>query len=101
VKIDSYGPDLLNQTLDRVGRPTGDVPGASAGRMPARSAVSADEVRLSDDAQLMQVAMRVAQQNPGIRQDMVERMRALLEKGDIGNDPDRIADALLDRLITP
>jgi flagellar biosynthesis anti-sigma factor FlgM len=98
VKIDSYGTDIRSApTLDRVGRPAtlrGNADPAGAAPGPA-----GDEVRLSSDAQLMQAAMTSAQQVPDVRQDVVERMQAALAKGEVGNDPHALADALIDRML--
>lgn len=98
MKIDSYRTDIRSaQTLDRVGRPAtlaGNADPASAAPGPA-----SDEVRLSSDAQLMQTAMQAVQQVPDVRQDVVERMQAALAKGEIGNDPHALADALIDRML--
>jgi len=96
VKIDSSGSDIRHQALDGVGRPT-----APAGRTDSAppTPAAADEVRLSSDGQLMQAALQAAQQTPDIRPDVVERMRAALAKGEIGNDPHALADTLIDRML--
>ena len=90
--IDGNRVDLLNPGLDRVGGAT-----VQAGNRTTPNAAPAttDAVTLSDDAKLMRTAMHAAGQTPDIRQDVVERMRAALDKGDIGNDPGVLADALI------
>jgi negative regulator of flagellin synthesis FlgM len=95
MKIDGQRAELLNQALDRVGRPTGQS-GSQTSATSAFSATSNDEVTLSGDAQFIQAAMKAADQAPAIRQDVVEKMRAALAKGEIGNDPQKLADAILD-----
>jgi flagellar biosynthesis anti-sigma factor FlgM len=97
VKIDGPRADLLEAALDRVGGATTPV-GTRA--TPGSAPVAADRVELSGDAQLLQTALQVAKQTPDIRQDVVERMRAALDRGEIGNDPDRVADALIDHWTT-
>ena len=52
-------------------------------------------MKLSDDAKLMQTAMLAASKAPDIRQDLVDRMRAALDKGEIGNDPNVLAEAMI------
>jgi len=87
--------DLLNQGLERVGGPTvhaGNQTTATAAPAPA----STDAVTLSDDAKLLRTAMQALRETPDIRQDVVERMRAALDKGEIGNDAGVLADALID-----
>lgn len=96
MKIEGQRAELLNQALDRVGKPA-TVSGNQTPATPALSATSADAVNLSDDAQLLQTAMKAADQAPAIRQDVVEKMRAALANGEIGNDPQKLADAMIDR----
>jgi len=97
VKIDAYRSEIATEALDRAARPTPPVGkrDANAATTPA----TGDEVRLSSDARLMQTVMQSAQQSLNIRQDVVERMRAALANGQVGNDPHALADAMLDRLI--
>ena len=98
MKIDSYGSDIRNQALTRV-----DGPATSAGKTNTAASTPAaevgDEVRLSSDAQLIQAATQAAQQTPDVRQDLVERMRAALAKGEVGNDPHALADTLIDHML--
>jgi len=98
VKIDAYRPNVPMEPLDRVGKPATAVGNRDAKGAAATPAAS-DEVRLSSDARLMQTVMQNAQQALNVRQDVVERMRAALANGKVGNDPHALADALLDRLI--
>ena len=58
-----------------------------------------DTVELSADAQLAQSAVKATDALPAIRQDVVERMRAMLERGEIGNDTRKLADALISHMI--
>jgi len=97
VKIDGLRADLLDAALDRVGSATTPV-GTRA--TPGPASVAADRLELSDDAQLLQTALRAAERVPDIRPDVVERVRAALDRGEIGNDPGRIADALIAHLTT-
>jgi negative regulator of flagellin synthesis FlgM len=98
MKIEGQRTDLLNQALDRVGQPTP----ATGNQTPtsAFNATSGDAVQLSDDAQLMQAATKAADQAPAIRQDVVEKMRAALANGEIGNDAQQLADSMLNHWIT-
>ena len=99
MKIDAYRPNLPMEALDRVGKPATAVGNRDA-KGAAATPATTDEVRLSSDARLMQTVMQNAQQALNVRQDVVERMRAALANGKVGNDPHALADALLDRLIS-
>ncbi len=65
----------------------------------AEHAQPADQVQLSPGAELAGQAVKAAEASPDIRPDVVERARALLQSGDLGSDPLRLADALIDRTI--
>ena len=58
-----------------------------------------DRVEVSKDAQLMTSALKAAQDAPAVRQDVVERARQALERGEIGNDSAKLADKLIDTLL--
>jgi len=90
----SYGISDAQQTgqADRV-----------QGRADSRSAgvqAAGDRVEVSADARLLSSAVSAAEQAPEIRQDVVERMRQKLAAGEIGSDPVRLADRLIDSLLS-
>jgi flagellar biosynthesis anti-sigma factor FlgM len=58
-----------------------------------------DRVELSSDAQLASSAVRAATDAPSIRQDVVDRARQKLLAGEIGQDPLKLADRLIDHLL--
>lgn len=58
-----------------------------------------DRVEVSKDAQLMTTALKAASDAPAIRQELVDRMRELLEKGDLGRDSVKLADRMIDDLL--
>jgi flagellar biosynthesis anti-sigma factor FlgM len=58
-----------------------------------------DRVEVSKDAQLVTSALKAAQDAPAVRQDVVERARQALERGEIGNDSQKLADKLIDTLL--
>ena len=92
MKIDGYNTGAIQGQTDRT---DGAV---SRGTREAGTPASegSDKVRLSSDAQFVQAATAAAHQAPEIRQDLVARMRALLDAGEVGSDPARLADALID-----
>jgi len=59
-----------------------------------------DRVEVSADARLLGRAVDAASRSPEIRQDVVERAKAKLAAGEIGNDPVRLADRLIDSLLS-
>src|SRR5262245_35398432 len=66
-----------------------------------RSAESrGDRVQLSDDARLADNAVRAASSAPEVRQDVVDRVRAKLESGELGKDLFRLADKMIDNLLS-
>jgi flagellar biosynthesis anti-sigma factor FlgM len=90
-------------------RPTGDAEATrQAGRTPDRTAADraavdrtstkTDRVEVSRDAQLMTRALKAAGDSSAIRHDVVERMRRLLDSGELGKDSSKLADALIDHM---
>jgi flagellar biosynthesis anti-sigma factor FlgM len=65
----------------------------------AEKARRGDQVAVSSGAQLAGAAVRAAEDAPDIRPEAVERAKALLEAGRIGDDPLKLADALIDRAL--
>jgi flagellar biosynthesis anti-sigma factor FlgM len=99
MKIEGQGPDQLTrsdaaqqaQQADRV----------QAGRQERGRTADAggDRFEVSSDARLMSTAMQEASKAPAIRQDVVERARQKLAAGEVGNDPQRLADRMIDSLL--
>lgn len=97
MKIDSNRNGLDSLGTVRTEGPEG-APQAGGTDTPA-AAVSADQVQLSSQAQLAGAAAKAAAGEPDVRPDAVERAKALLESGRLGDDPYRLADALIDRTL--
>lgn len=99
MKIEGQRPDQVTrsdaaqeaQQADRV----------QAGRQErGRSADAAgDRVEVSSDARLVNAALQQASKAPDIRPDVVERARQKLAAGEVGNDPLRLADRMIDSLL--
>lgn len=66
----------------------------------ARHGAGSDRVEVSADARLLGQALDAASRAPEIRQDVVDRAKARLAAGEIGNDPVRLADRLIDSLLS-
>jgi flagellar biosynthesis anti-sigma factor FlgM len=60
---------------------------------------AADQVRLSNAGQLAATAAAAANAAPDVRPEAVARGRALLERGELGKDAGKLADALIDSLL--
>lgn len=58
-----------------------------------------DRVEVSADARLLGKAVDAASKAPEIRQDVVERAKAKLAAGEIGQDANTLADRLIDSLL--
>jgi flagellar biosynthesis anti-sigma factor FlgM len=101
VKIDAYRSDISAAAADRVGKPAnwvGNRDEKDQSTKPAATPATGDEVRISSEAMMMQSVMQGAHDALNVRWEVVERMRAAVSKGQVGNDPHALADAILDRL---
>jgi flagellar biosynthesis anti-sigma factor FlgM len=58
-----------------------------------------DQVKVSDSAALAETARQAAVGAPEIRQDLVQRMRAKLEAGEVGKDAESLADSMIDSML--
>ncbi len=96
MRIDGNQP---NQDRPSVGR----LDGTPVDRDPAPGRVvdkpGDDRVAISTAAELVTTAIRAAEDAPAIRQDVVERLRQKLERGEIGADLRALADRLIDNLL--
>jgi len=72
---------------------------AAAAERAAQDERAADQVRLSSTGQLAATAAARANEASDVRPEAVERGRALLERGELGADAGRLADALIDSLL--
>ena len=68
---------------------------------PARGGVDAgDHLELPAEMRPLGHVVDAVSKAPEIRQDVVDRARARLAAGEIGNDPGRLADRLIDSLLS-
>lgn len=89
----------LNIGFDGVGTVQPDVQTPAGTEAAGRKDPASDRVELSAGAQLARSAMGAVDQAAEIRADKVETAKALLEAGKLGNDPMRLAEAIIARLI--
>ena len=67
---------------------------------PAGSlSTGADSLTLSPDAAIASDAIAKAAALPDIRQEKVDQVRKLLEQGEVGQNNETLADAIIDSLI--
>ena len=68
---------------------------------PAGAGVDAGErLELTAETRLLGQLVDAVSKAPEIREDVVDRARARLAAGEIGNDPGRLADRLIDSLLS-
>jgi len=91
VKINGETPSSLTGATDALGRTT-DGP-ATGGKAATTTGIQQDQVTLSAEARQLQAA---AAEPLAVRTDVVERMKALLNEGNIGNDPSALANSIID-----
>jgi flagellar biosynthesis anti-sigma factor FlgM len=97
MKIDRDTPNLPPLKNDAVDSAAVDAnPTRAAG---SALAPSSDQLKLSPDMAIARDAITQAATLPDIRQDRVDQVRKLLEQGDVGRDPGRLADAIITSLI--
>lgn len=97
MKIDQNRANL--DTLRGVGADAVRDEKAAAAGKATLDARSADQVKLSSTGQLAAAAAQAANEAPEVRPEAVARGKALLESGQLGNDPGRLADKLIDSLM--
>ncbi len=94
--------DNNRANFDRIDNARSAAADAAAKKDSSRGSdrVGGDTVKLSSGAQFATSAVSAAPKAPEVRQDKVERAKAMVADGTLGNDPLKLADALIDRAIT-
>ena len=97
MKIENDKPNPLTGQTESLKptAPTGDA--GSAGK--TGGATNADQLTLSPEAQLLKEAEQAAAGSPDVRAELVEKMRALLADGKLGNDATALAESLIDDVL--
>lgn len=96
---DSMRIDNNRANFDRIESAKAEAAQSGSSKAGRAQAGSGDQVRLSSGVQLASSAATAAASSPDIRQDKVERAKALLESGKLGNDANKLAEALIDRAL--
>ena len=98
MKINGGGPGVPTSATDQLGK-TPDVSVGGTARSEGSARQSSDQLTLSSEAKFMQTVAEKASGEPAVRQDLVDRMKALLDKGQIGDDAGKLADSLIDDVL--
>ena len=77
---------------------TDSVPQGHA-RTSATPAAGADTVNVSNAVQFASRAISASQASPDVRPEVVARAKQLVADGKVGNDPQRLADKIIDHLL--
>jgi flagellar biosynthesis anti-sigma factor FlgM len=93
--------DNNRANFDRIENAKSSAADAAAKKEVAKGSekVGGDTVKLSSVAQFATSAVSAASSAPEIRQDKVERAKAMVADGTLGSDPLKLADALIERAI--
>jgi flagellar biosynthesis anti-sigma factor FlgM len=97
MKIDANRPAHDAQATDAARRAEHDAALRQGGAVSP--AGGTDRVELSGDAALRVAALKAALDAPAVRADVVDRMREKLDRGEVGRDSTRLADAIIDDLL--
>ncbi|MGE0039793.1 MAG: flagellar biosynthesis anti-sigma factor FlgM [Vicinamibacterales bacterium] len=96
MKIQGQSPSQETSAAQRL---EGNQPGRN-GRSARAGQPGGDRVRVSPEGELVASALKAAGESPDIRQDVVDRARQKLAAGEIGQDAGRLADTLIDHLLS-
>ena len=95
MKIEGNRPSFDTTPADQVA--AARIADVKAGK--ARVSSGTDQFSVSAGAKLASTAIDAAANTSDIRPDVVERAKALLADHKVGNDPHRLADAIIDGLL--
>jgi len=93
MKIENDKPNPLTGPTESL---TSATPASrSSGPEKLTPATSADQLTVSAAAKLLKAASDAASNDPGVRAELVEKMRTLMAEGKVGVDADQLADSLI------
>ena len=98
MKIEAHRPRIDTSAAGETQKIAAD---RRTGKAGGPQSSSGDTVEVSADARLLSQAVKLVNDTPDIRMDVVERMREKLAAGNVGNDAGRLADRMLDDLLKP
>jgi anti-sigma28 factor (negative regulator of flagellin synthesis) len=95
MRIHGERPDNVGQTAST----QAPADRGRAGRSEQAAGAPADRVHVSDHARLLNAALQAAKDAPDASDVAIERARAKRDRGELGKDPERLADKLIDSLL--
>jgi flagellar biosynthesis anti-sigma factor FlgM len=101
MKIEGQGPNSLASTTEAQATQANDrVQLGRSDQTRAAGDPKNDRVNVSADARLFASAVREVARAPEVRQDVVERARQKLAAGEVGQDPLKLVDKIIDSLLS-
>ena len=94
MRIHGERPENVGQTAS-----TQPADRSRTGRPDQAAPASADRVQVSDQARLLNAAIKAAHQVPDSSEAAIERARQKRDRGELGQDAERLADKLIDSLL--
>jgi flagellar biosynthesis anti-sigma factor FlgM len=68
-------------------------------RAAAQEDAATDNIEVSAEARLAAATIKSVAESPAFRQDLVDKVRQQILNGEIGHDPEQLADRLIDHLL--
>jgi flagellar biosynthesis anti-sigma factor FlgM len=94
MRIHGERPENVGQAA-----PTATDRGRNGRAEQAAAPASADRVQVSEQARLLSAALQAAHEAPDASEAAIERARAKRDRGELGQDAERLADKLIDSLL--
>src|SRR5262245_47709400 len=97
MKVEHHGPGApaAGEAPAKVGETSSATRPSGSG-----SGTAGDQLTLSSGVRMLQQAYEQAVAQPEVRTELVARMRELDAEGQLGQDADRLADAMIDHWLT-
>lgn len=73
--------------------------GQAKGVPTGRRITEGDRVQFSGQSAFLAATQRAAAESPDLRYDLIAKVKARLDAGEVGTDAERLADRLIDHLL--
>jgi anti-sigma28 factor (negative regulator of flagellin synthesis) len=93
MRIRNDGPNL---PTERSGEAELAIDQGTSSPRASHTPPATDQLELSPNVQVLRTALDEAAGTPEIREDLVRRMQALNDRGELGRDAGKLADAIID-----
>jgi flagellar biosynthesis anti-sigma factor FlgM len=98
MKIQGNTPGVQSGATEQLNK-TADTGAAARGKSASPASSTGDQLSLSPEARAIQALADAGSEPPPVRQDVVDRMRELLDRGEIGKDADALANSIIKDLL--